>query len=69
MYVKYGGDECKFFCMENKIVSLIGEKIPFGTFWVILDNIDVENTAKLKLAYGRGFNFVCSVTPKQSILV
>ena len=51
VYVKYGGFECKFVCMENNMVSLTEEKIHFGTFQVLLDDINAENIAKLKLAY------------------
>ena len=51
MYVKYGGDEFKFVCLENNMVNLISEKIHFGTFQVLLDNINADNIAKLKLAY------------------
>ena len=51
------------------MVSLIEERIHFGPFWVIFFYINAENIAKMKLAYVGGLNFVCSVTPKQSVLV
>ena len=51
VYVKYGGDECKSVYLENNMVSLTEEKIHFGTFQVILDDINAENIAKMKLAY------------------
>ena len=59
----------KFVCLENNMVSLIKEKINFAPFMIILDDINAENIAKLKLAYVGGFNFVCSVTPKHRVLV
>ena len=69
MYVKYGGYECEFVCLENNMVNLIEEKIHFGPFQVLLDGINVEKITKLKLAYVRGFNFVCSMTPNKGVLV
>ena len=60
---------------NNKQVSVInGEDeykfiYHFGPFQVVSDDINTENIVKLKLAYERGFNFVCSMTPKQSFLV
>ena len=49
--------------------SLIEKNIHCGPFWVIFNNINVENIVELKLAYVGGLNFVCSTTPKQSVLV
>ena len=69
MFIKDGVYVCKFICLENNMVSLIKEKIHFGPFHVLLDDINAENIVKLKLAYVRGFNFICSMTPKQSVLV
>ena len=51
------------------MVSLIKEKINFGPFQVILNNMNAKNIAKLKLAYVGGFNFVCLMTLKKSVLV
>ena len=51
------------------MVSMIEEKIHFGLIQVLLDDINAENIVRLKLGYVGGFNFVCSVTPNQSILV
>ena len=39
------------------MVSLIKEKIHFVPFQILLDYINAENIAKLKLAYVVGFNF------------
>ena len=55
VYIKNGGYEYRFVCMENNMLSLIKGKNHFGPFQVILDNINGENIAKLKLAYVRGF--------------
>ena len=44
-------------------------KINFGTFQVLLDDINAENIAKLKLAYVGWLIFVCSVKPKEIVLV
>ena len=55
--------------MKNNIVSLIEDKINFGPFQVLLDDIYAGNIVKLELAYVRAFNFVCSMTPNQSVLV
>ena len=62
------GYECKFVCLDNNMVGLVKEKIYFGPSQ-FFDDINAENIAKLKLAYVRGFNYVCSVTPTQSVLV
>ena len=51
------------------MVIRIKQKINFGPFWVILGDINAENIENFKFTYVRGFNFVCSVTPNQSILV
>ena len=51
-----GGDEGKFVCH-------------FGPFQVVSDDINAENIENLKLAYVREFNSVCSMIPKQSVLV
>ena len=42
VYVKYGGDECKFVFLKNNMVRLIKEKIYFGPFQVLLDDINTE---------------------------
>ena len=39
--VKYKGTECKFIYPENIMVSVIEVRIHFGTFWIILDDINV----------------------------
>ena len=54
MYDKYGVAECKFFCLDNDMVSLIEEKIYRGPFQALLEDINVENIAKLKLVDVRG---------------
>ena len=69
VYVKSGGYEWKFVCLKNNMVSLVEEKIFFGPYQVIFDNIKAENIAILKLAYVGGFNYVCSITPNKSVLV
>ena len=51
--------------MENNMVSLFEENINFGTFQILLDDINAENIVKLKLANVQGFNFVSSMTPKK----
>ena len=68
VYVKDGGNEYKCVCLYDNMVSLIEVKIHFGLFLYLLDDINVENIVKLKLAHVRGINFVCSMTPKQSVL-
>ena len=68
-YVKDRGNEFKIVCMENSMVIMIEEKIYFGPFWVLSDNIIAKNIAKLKLAHVRGFNYFCLMTPKQRVLV
>ena len=55
---KDGGYECKFLCLDNDMVSLIEDNVNFGTFQVILENINVENIAKIKLVHVKGFNYV-----------
>ena len=49
------------------MVSVIEGKIHFRLFWIILDNINMENIAKFKLLRVRGFNFVCLMTPIQIV--
>ena len=51
------------------MVSLIEEKIRFGPFWVLLNDINAENISKLELTYVGGLHFFCSMTPNQSVLV
>ena len=51
------------------MVILIEDKIHLGPFHIILDDINAENIAKLKLAYVGGFNSVCLMKPKQIVLV
>ena len=51
------------------MVSLTQEKIYFGPFQVILDDIIAKNIVKLKFAYVRGYNFISSVTQNQIVLV
>ena len=48
---------------------MIERKIHFGTSRVVLNAINAENIEKFKLAHVRGFNFLCSMTPKQIFLV
>ena len=67
-YVKDGGNKCKFFCLEKHGESDQRENL-FSTLPGSLNDINMENNAKLKLAHVRELNFVCSVTPKQSVLV
>ena len=69
MYVKDGGDECKFFCLENNMVSLIEENINFWPFRVLLDDINAENIEILKLAYVGLLLLFYLMTPKQIVLV
>ena len=40
VFIKYGGDECEFFYMENNMVSLTKGTKYFGPFQVILENIN-----------------------------
>ena len=32
VYLKYGGEKCKFVCLENNMVNLIKGKIHYGPF-------------------------------------
>ena len=45
VYVKYVGDECKFFCLENNMVSRIKKFTldPFKLFWTILMRKILQN--------------------------
>ena len=62
-------NECKFVYLKNDALILMGGKINLGHFQFLLNDINEENIAKLRLLYVRRFNFVCLVTPKQGIFV
>ena len=44
-------------------------KISFGPFQVLLGDFNAQNDVKWKLEHFREYEFFCSMTPKQSILV
>ena len=59
---------CVFY-LDNDVEILVKEKNNSGSFQVLLDNINAENIAKLKLANVGGLKFGCSMTTNQSVLV
>ena len=66
---KCGGNKTEFIFLEHNMTRVIEGGFYFITFQNILNNINAENIANLRFSRVRGYNFVCSVTPKQSDLV
>ena len=64
VYVHDGGDRLQFLCPEKYLVRPIQEKIHFGPFQVLFDNIN----AKLRFVYVGGL-LLFLIATKQSILV
>ena len=60
-YVRGRENEFKFICIQNNMVSVIKQKI---ILWG-----DINAKKKMKFTHIRGFNFVCSMTPKNNVLL